>query len=428
MKDIIKEIIRENQYAELPQPLKRNIHIDFESKIVNTLVGVRRSGKTFLLYDTILKLRKKGVPREHIVFINFEDERLHLMAKDLDLIVQAYMELYPVHDLNNVYFFFDEIQNVQGWEKFIRRIFDTKSQHIFITGSNAKLLSSEIATALRGRTISYVVYPLSLSEYLHFNQVEPALYPQKSKSKVLHYTEKFLYNGGFPDAVKMPQPTRIKLLQQYYNVMIFRDIVERYTVTNIEVLKFFIKKLFASVTKPFSINKAYNDIKSMGYKISNKYLYNYFDYCNDIFLSQSIARFDYSAIKQAKSEKKTYIIDTGLLASIEFSMSSNKGKLLENMVFLEFLKSGYELFYFKNRQECDFIVKKNSSYLPVQVAFEVTDRETKNRELKGLIEACNYLKVNSGLVITFDYEENLQYENITVEFCPVYKYFLNHNP
>lgn len=215
-------------------------------------------------------------------------------------------------------------------------------------------------------------------------------------------------------------------MQQYFNVMIFRDIVERYAVTNIEVLKFFIKKVFTSVTKPFSINKAYNDLKSMGYKISNKYLYNYFEYCNDIFLSQSIGRIDYSAIKQAKSEKKTYIIDTGLLASIDFSMSSNKGKLFENMVFLEFLKSGCELFYFKNNYECDFIVKRGAGYLPVQVAYEIINAETKSREIKGLAEACEYLQVNNGIIITFDHEETLQHGNITVEFCPVYKYFLSY--
>jgi len=426
MKNIIKEIIQENQYAKLPQPMERNVNIDIESKIIVTLIGVRRSGKTYLLYDTILKLKKNGVPKEHIVFINFEDERLNFKTQDLDLIVQAYTELYPESDLNNVYFFFDEIQNVHGWEKFIRRIYDTKSQHIFITGSNAKLLSTEIATSLRGRTISYVVYPLNLAEYLNFNQVDQRLYPQKNKSKIVHYTEKFLYNGGFPDTINMPQATRIKLLQQYFNVMIFRDIVERYAITNIEVLKFFIKKIFTSVTKPFSINKAYNDLKSMGYKISNKYLYSYFEYCNDIFLSQSIGRFDYSAIKQAKSEKKTYIIDTGLLASIDFSMSSNKGKLLENMVFLEFLKSGCELFYFKNNYECDFIVKQGARYLPVQVSYEISNTETKNRAIKGLAEACEYLQVNKGIIITFDHEETLQYGNITVEFCPVYKYFLNH--
>lgn len=426
MKHIIKDIIRENQYTALPQPMERNINIDIDSNIIVTLIGVRRSGKTYLLYDTILKLRKQGVLKEQIVFINFEDERLNLKTQDLDLILQAYTEMYPESDLSNVYFFFDEIQNVDGWQQFIRRLFDTKSQHIYITGSNTRLLSTEIATALRGRTISYVVYPLSLAEYLSFNQVDQLLYPQKNRSRIVHYTEKFLSNGGFPDTVNMPRPTRIKLLQQYFNVMIFRDIVERYSVTNVEVLKFFIKKIFTSVTKPFSINRVYNDLKSMGYKISNKYLYNYFEYCNDIFLSQSIDRFDYSSIKQAKSEKKTYIIDTGLLASIDFSISGNKGKLLENMVFMEFLKAGCEVFYFKNNYECDFIVKQGANYLPVQVSYEFINAETKKRELKGLAEACEYLKVNKGIIITFDHEETLQFDNIDVEFYPVYKYFLNH--
>ncbi len=424
MKATIKNIILDNQGLDFPVIVSRKIAIPTDLEMIVSLIGARRSGKTYILYDLIKKLLKKGVKKEQILFINFEDERLNLTQETLDLIIQAYTELFPELALKNCYIFFDEIQNVKGWEKFVRRIYDTISRHIFITGSNSKLLSTEIATELRGRTISYTIYPLCLSEFLDFNKIDKKLNPQNNRSRIIHYTQKFMINGGFPETVFHNEVIQIKILQQYFNVMIFRDIIERYKVANSEALKFFIKKIFAGITKPFSINKAYNDIKSLGYKISNKYLYEYYDYCNTVFISQSINKFDFSEIKQAKSDKKAYIIDNGLLSSIEFSVSENKGKLLENMVALEFLKAGKELFYFKKNYECDFIVKEKNKLLPVQVAYVIGDSNTKSRELRGLLEACKYLNQKAGTIITFDEEDEFTHKDIKVNVVPVYKYFL----
>ncbi len=424
MKATIKNLILDNQGLDFPVIVTRKITIPTDLEMVVSLIGARRSGKTYILYDLIKKLLKQGIKKEQILFINFEDERLNLNQETLDLIIQAYTELFPELELKDCYFFFDEIQNVKGWEKFVRRIFDTESCHIFITGSNSKLLSTEIATELRGRTISYTIYPLSLSEFLDFNKIDKKLNPQNNRSRIIHYTQKFLTNGGFPETVFHNEVIQLKILQQYFNVMIFRDIIERYNVANSEALKFFIKKIFAGITVPFSINKAYNDIKSLGYKISNKYLYEYYDYCNTVFISQSINKFDFSEIKQAKSDKKAYIIDNGLLSSIEFSVSENKGKLLENMVALEFLKAGKELFYFKKNYECDFIVKEKNKFLPVQVAYEINNSNTKSRELRGLLEACKYLNLKAGTIITFDEEDEFTHKDIKVNVVPVYKYFL----
>ncbi len=425
MKTKIKEIILENQNKDFPSVIHRNIDISLNLNIIVTLIGARRSGKTYILYQKINELLKSGIKKEQILFLNFEDERLELTTENLDHIIQAYTELFPEINIENTYFFFDEIQNVTGWEKFVRRIFDTKSRHIFITGSNSKLLSTEIATELRGRTITYTIYPLSFSEYLEFYKISKKLYPQKNKSKIIHYAEKFLKEGGFPETVFFDKQSRLKVLQQYFNTMIFRDVIERYKISDVGTFKFFIKKIFAGVTKPFSINKAYNDLKSLGYKISNKYLYDYFDYCNTVFISQSINKFDFSEIKQEKSDKKTYIIDNGLLSSIEFSVSENSGKLLENMVALEFMKAGKELFYFKKNYECDFIVRNKNNYLPVQVSYDITDNDTKQRELKGLAEACNYLNTDTGIIITFDNEDEFTHKNISISVIPFYKYFLN---
>lgn len=423
MKEIIKNIILENRHSDLPNFKKRNIIIPLHQNIIISLIGARRSGKTYILYQLINKLLEEGINKNQILFINFEDERLNLKSENLDLILQAYQEITPEISLNNVYLFFDEIQNITGWEKFVRRIYDTKTRNIFITGSNSKLLSTEIATELRGRTLTYTIYPLNFKEYLSFNNVEPNLYPQKNKSKILYLQQKYMLDGAFPEILNFDDFSKKRMLQQYFNVMIFRDIIERYNISNVETLKFFIKKIFASITKPFSVNKAYNDLKSMGYTTSNKYLYEYFDYCNAVFLSQNINKFNFSEIKQEKSDKKAYIIDTGLICAVEFSISQNFGKLFENMVALELLKNENQIYYFKNNYECDFIVQNNNTFVPIQVCYTFEDSETKERELRGLNEACQFLKTKTGTILTFDTEEELVYKDFDIKIIPFYKFF-----
>lgn len=425
MKEIIKNIILENQNAELPGVTTRDLDVPLHTGVVVSLIGARRSGKTYLLYHLIGKLYQENVSKENILFINFEDERLKLRSEDLDLILQAYLELFPDSDLKKVYFFFDEIQNIPGWEKFIRRVFDTKTKNIFITGSNAKLLSSEIATELRGRTLPFTVYPLNFREYLAFNKVDINLILQKSKSKIIHFADRFLNEGGFPETIFFDHKNRIRMHQQYFNVMIFKDIIERYRIADPEMLKFFIKKIFANVTKPISVNKAYNELKSMGYKISNKYLYEYLAHCYAVFLTQTINKFHFSEVKQEKADKKAYIIDNGLLSAIEFTISQNRGKLFENMIAMEFIKAEKEVFYYKDKYECDFVVKNGNDFIPIQAAYSLDDEATRQREYRGIYESCKYLNTNEGLVLTFDTEYKADFEGLKINVLPFYKYFLN---
>ena len=203
MKEIILEIIAEFQKKELNASIARDITIPFATEKIITLIGPRRSGKSFLFYNLIAQLLQKGVSKKHIVLINFEDERFNLDSGNLDLILQAYRELHPAEPLHNVYFFLDEIQNVVGWEKFVRRVYDTCTKNIFITGSNANLLSKEIATALRGRTLSFEILPLSFREYLRFNNVNPTKKDATTKAAVNKLLAQYLVNGGFPELIKI---------------------------------------------------------------------------------------------------------------------------------------------------------------------------------------------------------------------------------
>jgi len=422
LKDILKSVIVEFQQRELPIFKERSLKIALDIPMIVTLMGVRRSGKTYLLYDTILRLVKNGVSMENILFLNFEDERLSMQIGDLDLILQSFTELYPAKKLNECYFFFDEIQNVTGWEKFVRRVFDNYSKHLYITGSNAKLLSTEIADSLRGRTITYTVYPLSFKEYLVFNDVDRNIVNSIKRAKVIHSALQFVMQGGFPEAINLEKEIQLKVLQGYFNTMIFRDIVERYKINDVQVLKFFIKKLFSNIGKPLSINKTYNDLRSLGYKISNNYLYEFEQHVYAVFLGISIPKFDYSEIKQTKSDKKLYAIDTGLLSSVEFSMSNNRGKLLENAVLLELVKAGKEVFYHKGKYECDFVVRQGNELNPIQVAWDLETESTKSREMRALIEACKHLHSATGQIITFDQKKQLVIDEISIEIIPFYEW------
>jgi len=426
MKDIIKNIISNFHSTNLKKIHNRNIELPINCNTIISVVGVRRSGKTFLIYETIKKLLEKNISKTNILYINFEDERLNLQQSELDLILQSYQELYPQKKLEDCYFFFDEIQNIKGWEKFIRRIFDTVSTNIYVTGSNSKLLSTEIATELRGRTITYTLYPLNFSEFLRFNNVSTNFYESKQKIEIMEYCNKFLYYGGFPEIYNLDVNLKIKKLQDYFNSIIYKDLIERYDISNPTILKFFIKKILQQVTKPISINKIHNDIKSMGYKISNNILYEYLEYIQATFTALIINKFDFAEIKQEKSEKKAYSIDNGILSALDFSFSENKGKLLENMIALEILKSEKELTYFKNVVECDFVVKEKHKFLPIQVSYTLKDEDTKKREIKGLIAACQYLNVNNGIIVTYEEEFTEIVSEINIKVIPAYKFMLEN--
>jgi len=424
MKNVLKNIIVNFQTTKLKASLKRNVQLPLNSGIIISVIGVRRSGKTYLLYETIKRILESGLPKKKILYINFEDERLTLDHDELDLILQAYQELYPKLDLTECYFFFDEIQNIGGWEKFVRRIFDTVSKNIFITGSNSRLLSTEIATELRGRTISYTLYPLSFEEYLRFSKADTGYYGTSQRISILNHFNTFLVYGGFPELINLDKTLKIKKLQDYFNSIIYKDLIERYNISNPAVLKFFIKKILSQVTKPVSINKIYNDLKSLGYKISNNLLYEYSDYIQTSYTSIFINRFEYSEIKQAKSEKKAYAIDNGILSAVDFSFSENYGKLLENLTALEILKSGKDLMYFKDNLECDFIFRDKKSFFPVQVSYSIQDPDTKQREIKGLLSACEYIKAKKGTIVTYEEEDTFNSNNIGIDVIPAFKFIL----
>ena len=422
-KEQLKQIIRDFHLSNNFDVKARTLKPPIDTKKIITLIGVRRCGKTSILYHTINELCKT-VSKTKILFLNFEDERLELNSNELDLILQSYMELYPEQNLSECYFFFDEIQNITNWEKFIRRVYDTLTKNIFITGSNSKFLSTEIATSLRGRTLSFEVFPLSFKEYLSFKNIEIDFYSSKSLAYIQNAQNSFLRNGSFPETLFLDEIYVTQTLQEYFNVLLYKDLAERYNITNTVALKFFLKRIIATATKQISINKIYNELKSSGIKIGKNTLYDFLEYVQSIYLAFTLQRYDTSLVNKELGEKKIYSIDIGLNNATEFKFSDNIGKALENAVFLELKRKQSDIYYYSSsKSECDFLVLEHGKIThAIQVTYDMSDIDTKQRELKGLLEACRSFDLKVGTIVTYDNEDVLEVDGIKINLIPFYRW------
>ncbi len=427
-KQIIKTIIREFHTRPLAPYIPRSIAIPMDTEKIITIIGARRSGKTYLMFQLMDQLLQ-SIDRTDILMINFEDERLDLSSDELDLLLQSFRELYPRKDLSACYFFFDEVQNVDGWERFVRRIYDSVSKKIVLTGSNARLLGSEIASALRGRSITYTLYPLSFAEYLKFKGIVWDLYAPHQKAAVMHALGNYLRDGGFPELAGVEDDVlRCKILQEYYQVMMFRNLVERYQVTNIPAIKFFLKRLFASAARPVSIHRIYNDLKSAGLKVGKNALYEYLDMAESIFLVATLKKYAQKISTQEMGEKKIYAIDNGLLNAVVFKFSDDIGKAMEQAVFWEFKRRESDMYFVKNGYECDFVLMTGDGASSVsQVCCSMSEPGTRKREIRGLVKAAKRFNLSSGTVITLDTDDRLTADNIEINVISLPRFLLEKN-
>ena len=429
MKEVLKTIIREFHSGKIPKPLKREIILPIDTYKVVTVTGPRRAGKTYLLFQYILELIKKGTPIEKILYINLEDERLDLTLKTLDLILQSYRELYPDIYLNECYFFFDEVQNIDGWERFIRRVYDTVTKNIFITGSNSKLFSEEIASSMRGRTIKYEVFPLNFKEFIRFKAFDfdedRDFYSSEKRAKLIQLFNEYMIYGGFPEVVFLEEVLKIRTLQEYFEVMLYKDMAERYQIKDTILLKYFLKRLAENVGKFFSVHKVYNELKSQGIKAGKDTLYKYLDFAEASYMVKLLKKHYKSVIKTEFGEKKIYLIDTGLLNSIKLFEKKDYGVLLENLIFKEIFPRTKNIICFKEKKECDFLVDNK---IAIQVCFDVRDSLTLKREIVGLKEACKYFNLKQGYIITYDHKDMIKEDGINILILPGYEIFIANNP
>jgi predicted AAA+ superfamily ATPase len=329
-------------------------------------------------------------------------------------------------DLEKIHIFFDELQEIDGWDKFVRRIHETICKNIYITGSNSKLLSKEIATSLRGRALSYEIFPLNFKEYLEFNQVEADYISSRGRAVIRNRFHCFLQHGGFPELVGIEESLYDKILQEYYHTMIFRDLVERYNIKQVHVLKYFLKRLFASIAKDVSVNKIYHELKSQGIKTGKSLLYEFFDAVETVYMMIILPKLSPSVLKQELSEKKVYCIDNGLINAVTFRFSKDTGILLENLIEIELLKQGKKTFFYREEVECDFVVvEKDRVGSALQVSLSVVEPGTRQREIKGLLAACKRFGLSRGIIITDDEEERLLEDGVQIDVVPGFKFLLD---
>lgn len=408
LKSTLKTIIADFHARGIPELITRDLQIPLESGKIVTLIGPRRAGKTYLLYETMARIDDLT----NVLYLNFEDERLSFDSEHLNAILEAYFELYPNKREDELFIFFDEIQETPGWERFVRRIYDTITRRIFITGSSAKVLSTEIASALRGRAITYEVYPLSLREYLRFSQIAEDLTSTKGRAKVMHAFERYIERGGFPETVLMDDETYRKTMKSYFDVMLYRDVIERHSIAN-PTIREFLKHLVANTGKEFSVNRVYNDFTSRGFKVSKDSLYEYLSYFEDAFVVLTLENY---AVSQRKRARKAYTIDTGL--SRLFSVSEDRGRMLETIVFLELKRRGRSVHYHRNGAECDFIVS-DEGVEAIQVCSELTEAN-EDREREGLANAMKRFKLERGTIITADVKREDR-----IRFVPIVDWLLS---
>lgn len=376
--------------------------------------GVRRAGKSFFSH---LLVEGKKCP-----FISFDDERLFgLTSKDLNMVLECFYELYSDFDC----ILLDEIQNIDGWELFVNRL--RNKYRLIVTGSNANLLSSELATHLTGRFVSYPVFPLSFREYLVFNEFDlktNSLYSTRERSKISEIFSKYQIGGGIFEYYKFGR----EYLRTLFSSIITKDIVVRYKIKYpavIEELALLLINYFAS---KISVNKFTSHLKIKSFNTTKEYI----RHLENSFLMFTVNKFSYKIKEQLSTLKKVYVIDNGLIESLTFSFSENKGRFLENVVAVELrrrsLLEDFEVYYWDNYNvECDFIVKKGRKITSAYQVTSVLTLGNREREVKGLLAAMEYFKLKEGTIITESTDEEFETEGFKIKVVPAWKWLVEGN-
>jgi len=405
---------RENQKA---------INSYLKQKEIVIITGVRRSGKSSLMRLISRDIMKHQDPLpDNILYLNFEDERfIDFSHNDFEPLYEIFLELYGPK--GKKYFFLDEIQNIKGWERWVNRLYEFEQIKIFITGSNATLLSSEIATALTGRNRQITCYPFSFREFLNLRGHKISqndVYIREKRVMMKSLFNEYIKLGGFPEVLKNKDPS---LLEQYLKDIIYRDIIARLNIKNRKEIKELILFLSSNTGKTHSYNSLKNVIEVKSFNTVK----NYLEILENVYLFFSIDLFDFSIKKQIYNPSKIYSIDPALSRSVAFKFSHDSGHIYENFVFIELLRREKEIFYWKSKRgkEVDFLIKRGLKIQEaIQVSLSLEDHETKKREINGLLDAHKELNVKNLLVITEDEEGEEKIGDTKVNIIPLWKWLL----
>lgn len=417
-RSILKSVIADNQ-LEVPKYKVIPRDFSFEEFGNYVFVGIRRAGKSFLLYQRMQQLLSQGVGWDEMLYINFEDERLvGMCVNDLNLLLEVHLEMYGKRPI----LFLDEIQNIAGWDKFARRMADTKYR-VYITGSNAKMLSRDVQTTLGGRYISVDVYPYDFKEYLTANDIEitpTSFIATEARAEIIRNFNDYFFYGGFPEGATLN--AKRDYLSSIYQKIYLGDIATRHSIENTFALRVLFKKVAESVKQPISFNRLANIVSSTGAKVSTSTVINYMEYAKDAWLVSSIQNIA-SKLSDKESTPKYYFNDNGIL---NLFLLDGQTSLLENLVATTLLRRyGREdaVFFYNKNIEVDFYLPDSAT--AIQVCYSLDNNDgTLDREVTALVKLTKVLDCSRLLIITYSEKRTIETEGITIEVTPVWKWLL----
>jgi predicted AAA+ superfamily ATPase len=421
MDDKVEKVIRDYWDSELPEVKERELNPHLKEQLITDIVGPRRAGKTYLMFSII-----KNLPKNLTIYINFENRRLlPLKEQYFNEIVEFIYAEQLFKKNKKVYLFLDEVQRITGWERYVRSIYDEFKGKIkiFVSGSSANLLSQDYARLLTGRHLTCVVLPLSFREFLIFKdlKIEDQIVTEKEESLIKKYLKEYMTHGGFPEVVLGKQKDSI--LSQLFSDIVSRDILSRAEIRNENIMEELSDYCAANVSNLLSFGKMTRYFTSRGIKISKPTLISYFQYMKNAFLFFDNTIFSYKIKDQMQYPRKIYAIDCGFA---NLAGTENLGRICENTVAIELFRRQADTYYWKSRsgEEVDFIIREGKRVRPVQVCYDPEAYETKEREIKALINCMDEFKVKKAEVITFDYEDEEKIKNKLIHFIPLWKFLL----
>lgn len=431
MIDILKEIILDFHEKIPAAGVPRRIKVTPVTGKATVCIGVRRSGKSTFMFQLMQRLLEGGVQRQNILYLNFFDDRLHrLQHEGLGVILEAYFSLYPEKKhQETVYCFFDEIQVVSGWEAFVDRVMRTEKCEVYITGSSAQMLAREIATQMRGRAISWEMFPFSFREFLDFKGIDGGQ-PLSTKKRLLVQKafEEYWESGGFPEVAGLDRHLRVKTHQEYFNTVLFRDLVERHDVSHPRAVTDLAHWLVDNSAALYSVNNLTGYLKSLGHKAPKSAVSDYLAWFEDAYFLFTVRIFDASLAKANTNPKKIYCIDHSLIRSVSSGILANSGHLLENLVFTALRRLTPDIAYFRSKggREVDFIAQKpDRSRMLVQVCETMAAPQTRKREIAAISEAMAELSLSSGIIVTRNEEERIDLANGRIDVLPAWRFLLS---
>lgn len=430
LQNILEGMILGFQKRILPISTPRQINLQALPNKATVCIGVRRSGKSILMMQQIQRLEASGVLRENIVYFNLFDDRLHELQKiGLAIILDVYYRIYPAKkNTEKVYFFFDELQVIPNWEPFMDRLMRTELSEVYITGSSAKLLSKEIATQMRGRSLSWEVFPFSFAEFLDHDDIKYEKYLSTSQRLFIQEAfDRYWQQGGFPETIGLSEDLRTRIHQEYLSTILFRDIIERHNIPHPKAIRDLVQRLLENVGSLYSLNKLDGYLKSLSHKVPKASLSLYLNWLEDAYFIFTVKLFDASLARVNTNPKKAYCIDHAFVRSCSSGILVNSGHLLENLVFLALRRLSPKIHYYKTKQgwELDFIaILPDRTRLLVQVCEQMEQPKTRERELRALSESMKELGTSEGYVVTRAEDSVHELEHGQIRILPAWRFLL----